>query len=352
MCEITLREDSARNIMKVITLNQPGQFSMGEAAPPDAPKPNEVLVRVHRVGICGTDIHAYRGKMPFITYPRILGHELGVEVITVGEGMTNIQVGDRCAVEPYLNCGTCIACRAGKTNCCTSLRVLGVHADGGMRDEIVLPAHKLHLANDLGFEQLALIETLGIGCHAVDRAQMQQDEWALVIGAGPIGLTVLQFAQLATKNIIVMDVNPTRLDFASEHFEIAHALRADHEPLKRIEEITNGDLPTVVFDATGNAQSMMDAFRYVAHGGRLVFAGLINADITFSDPFFHRREMTLLATRNATAKDFRRIIGLVREGKIDTRPWVTHRAKAEEMIGCFDAWIRPETGVVKAVVEF
>lgn len=338
--------------MKVITLNNPGQFSMGETDAPDAPNPGEVLVRVHRVGICGTDIHAYRGKMPFITYPRILGHELGVEVVAVGAGVTHVQVGDKCAVEPYLNCGTCIACRAGKTNCCTSLHVLGVHTDGGMRDVIRVPAHKLHPANDLDYEQLALVETLGIGCHAVDRAQMQRDEWTLVIGAGPIGLTVLQFAQLATNNLIVMDINPARLDFASEHFEIAHALRADQAPLEHIEEITNGDLPTIVFDATGNPQSMMDAFQYVAHGGKLVYAGLINADITFSDPFLHRREITLLASRNSTAKDFRRILDLTRAGHIDTRPWVTHRASAEEMIGAFDGWLRPESGVVKAVVAF
>jgi 2-desacetyl-2-hydroxyethyl bacteriochlorophyllide A dehydrogenase len=338
--------------MKVITLQQPGQFTMGQMDEPASPRAGEALIKIHRVGICGTDIHAYRGKMPFLTYPRILGHELGVEVIAVGDGVTNVKAGDHCAVEPYLNCGTCIACRAGKTNCCTSLQVLGVHTDGGMRDFISVPAHKLHPANDLSYEQLALIETLGIGCHAVDRGQLQKDEWVLVIGCGPIGLTVLQFAQLASKNIIVMDVNPTRLDFASEHFQISYALRADKEPLKRLEEITDGDLPTAVFDATGNAQSMMDAFKYVAHGGRMVYAGLIQADITFSDPFFHRREMTLLATRNSTAKEFQRIIAGVRSGEVDTRAWVTHRAPATEMIGAFDGWLKPEAGVVKAVVSF
>jgi len=338
--------------MKVITLSQPGRFTLGEAEPPAQPKPGEALVRVHRVGICGTDAHAYRGKMPFVTYPRVLGHELGVEVLAVGSDVTTVRAGDMCALEPYLNCGQCVACRAGKTNCCTTLQVLGVHTDGGMRDQIIVPAVKLHPAVGLSYEQLALVETLGIGGHAVDRAQMQPDEWTLVIGAGPIGLSVLQFAQLATKNLIVMDINPTRLDFASEHFEIAHALKADNEPLIQIERITNGDLPTLVFDATGNAKSMMNAFRYVAHGGRLVFAGLIDADITFSDPFFHRREITLFATRNSTARDFQRILEQVRVGHIDTRPWVTHRATASDMIGQFDGWLQPESGVVKAMVEF
>jgi 2-desacetyl-2-hydroxyethyl bacteriochlorophyllide A dehydrogenase len=338
--------------MKVITLLAPGMFSFGEAEPPVRPGPGEALVRVRRVGVCGTDIHAYRGRMPYLTYPRILGHELGVEVIATGEGVTGVRTGDRCAVEPYLNCGHCIACRAGRTNCCTSLQVLGVHIDGGMRDVIVVPAHKLYPANDLSLEQLALIETLGIGAHAVDRGRLERDEWVLVIGAGPIGLTVIQFAQLVTRNIIVTDINPERLDFASEHFQIAHALRADREPLKRVEQITRGDLPSAVFDATGNAQSMMDAFRYVAHGGRLIFAGLIQADITFSDPFFHRREITLLASRNSTAREFHHIIDQARAGRIDTTSWITHRVAAAGMIDEFDGWLQPDSGLVKAMVEF
>ncbi|MCS6849191.1 MAG: zinc-binding alcohol dehydrogenase family protein [Anaerolineae bacterium] len=338
--------------MKVITLEAPGQFTLGQAIPPGAPGPGEALVRVHRVGICGTDVHAYRGKMPYLTYPRILGHELGVEVIAVGNGVTNVQISDRCAVEPYLNCGRCVACRAGKTNCCVHLQVLGVHTDGGMRDEIIVPAHKLHPANDLSYEQLALVETLGIGAHAVNRGQVQPDEWTLVIGAGPIGLTIIQFAQLITSKIIVIDVNPLRLDFASEHFQIAHALRADDDLLPKIEALTDGDLPTVVFDATGNPESMMAAFHYVAHGGRLIFAGLVNADITFSDPFFHRREITLLATRNSTASDFQRVLRLIREGQVDTSAWVTHRAPAEAMIEVFEGWLQPENGVIKAMVEF
>lgn len=338
--------------MKVITLQRPGRFTFGRADPPGDPSPGQAVVRVHRVGICGTDIHAFHGKMPYLTYPRILGHELGVEVIAVGDGVTTVQVGDRCAVEPYLNCGQCIACRAGKTNCCVHLQVLGVHTDGGMRDLFTVPAHKLHPAPGLSYEQLALVETLSIGHHAVDRGRVQPDEWVLVIGAGPIGLSVIQFVQLITRRIIVMDVNPLRLAFAAAHFAIAHAVRADDEPLRQVETITGGDLPTVVFDATGNARSMMDAFYYVAHGGRLVFVGLIDADITFSDPFFHRRELTLLATRNSTARDFQRILDLIGVGQVDTTAWVTHRAPAEVMSETFEHWLHPQSGMVKAMVEF
>jgi len=130
--------------MKSILLVEPGVFRATELPEASKPGPGEALIRVHRVGVCGTDLHAFRGKQPFFSYPRILGHELGVEVLAVGEGVTSIAVGDRCAVEPYLNCGRCIACRRGKPNCCTQLKVMGVHVDGGLRERFLVPAAKLH----------------------------------------------------------------------------------------------------------------------------------------------------------------------------------------------------------------
>ena len=179
--------------MKTVILEQPGQLSFAETDAPTTFAADEALVRVQRVGICGTDMHAYRGRQPFFSYPRILGHELGVEIVAIGENEAGLRAGDYCAVEPYLNCGHCIACRKGKTNCCVQLQVLGVHTDGGMREWITVPARKLHKSGKLSLDQLALVETLGIGAHAVDRARIEAGEFALVIGAGPIGLSVVQF---------------------------------------------------------------------------------------------------------------------------------------------------------------
>jgi 2-desacetyl-2-hydroxyethyl bacteriochlorophyllide A dehydrogenase len=340
--------------MKQITLTSPHAFAMNDVPDAPAPGPGEALVRVHRVGICGTDLHAFRGRQPFFTYPRVLGHELGVEVLALGDGAADggLRVGDRCSVEPYLSCGKCIACRRGKTNCCASLQVLGVHIDGGMRERFVVPARQLHVANDLDYEQLALVETLGIGAHAVDRAQIGGDEDVLIIGAGPIGLSVLQFAQLAARRVCVLDTNEMRLAFARRHFRVDATIAAGETALDAVRRATDGDLPTIVFDATGSAASMMRAFDYVAPGGKLVFVGLVQDDITFHDPFLHRREITLLASRNALARDFTRIQSLVRSGAVDTRPWITHRAAADDMIDAFPMWLRPETGVLKAVVEF
>ena len=174
--------------MQTIVLETPGSFTQVDRPDAPGPGPGEALVSVRRIGICGTDLHAFRGRQPFFQYPRVLGHELGVEVLAVGEGVEAICPGDRCAIEPYLNCGKCIACRHGKTNCCASLQVLGVHTDGGMCERLIVPASKLHKSLTLTLDQLALVETLGIGAHAVDRAALMAGEVVLVIGAGPIGL--------------------------------------------------------------------------------------------------------------------------------------------------------------------
>jgi 2-desacetyl-2-hydroxyethyl bacteriochlorophyllide A dehydrogenase len=313
--------------------------------------PGEALVRVHRVGVCGTDMHAFRGHQPFFTYPRVLGHELGVEVLAVADNDRGIKIGDRCAVEPYLNCQACIACRRGKPNCCVNMKVLGVHVDGGMRDLILVPLRKLHRASDLTYEQLALVETLAIGAHAVQRADVQPGEKVLVIGAGPIGLAVIQFAQTCGR-VIAMDATESRLKFCRERLGLRDVIDARTDALAAVRELTAGDMPTTVFDATGNAESMATSLSYVAHGGRLVYVGLVQGDFTLNDPEFHRRETTLLAARNALPEDFPRIIRAIRDKQIDTSSWITHRASASQAPEEFPYWAAPGSGVLKAMIEF
>ncbi len=339
--------------MKAIVLEQPRQFAMHDIAEPGRPGPDEALVRVHRVGICGTDLAGYLGKFPFYSYPRIPGHELGVEVVEVGSDVTEIKPGDRCAVEPYLNNPNSFASRRGRPNCCNELRVLGVHTDGGLRPYFVVPARKLHVSRQLELEQLALVETLGIGCHAVDRAAPEPEEFLLVIGAGPIGLSVVEFAKLAGVHLIVMDQNPERLAFCRDVLGVPHTVefRGDDRELERLREIAQGNLPTIVVDATGNKLSMQNAFRYVEHTGKLVYVGIVTDEICFRHPTLHAPELTLLASRNSLPRDFRRIIALIENGELDTRPWITHRTAFSDLIDVFDSYTRPETGVIKAIVE-
>ncbi len=339
--------------MKAIQLEKPQQFRRIDIPAPPAPGAGEALVRIHRVGICGTDISGFLGKMPFFSYPRIPGHELGVEVIAVGSGNTTIKPGDRCSVEPYINCGLCYSCRRGHTNCCEHNQTLGVMCDGGLCEQMIVPVNKLHPSTSLSLEQLALVETLAIGCHAVNRGQPQSSEHILVIGAGPIGLSAIVFAKLSGARTIVMDMNEERLAFVRRHMGVSETLQVgDGKELERLAELTRGQLADVVIDATGSNQSMSHALNYCAFAGRLVYVGITQAEISFPHaPALHRRELTIMASRNALPGDFKRIIQLIETGQIDTKPWITHRGGFEEMIGQFPAWVKPETGVIKAIVE-
>jgi 2-desacetyl-2-hydroxyethyl bacteriochlorophyllide A dehydrogenase len=339
--------------MKAIQLAEPKQFRVIDVPEPAAPESGEAVVKVFRVGVCGTDYSGYLGRMPFFSYPRIPGHELGVEVVAVGPDVKHVKPGDRASVEPYINCQTCYSCVRGHTNCCENHQTLGVHCDGGLRPYFTIPARKLHVSKTLSFEQLALVETLGIGLHAVNRANPRADETVLIIGAGPIGLSVVEFARLAGSRVVLMDINEDRLRFAREKLGVGEtiAARGLDKDVRAFTELTGAKLGNVVVDATGSAKSMTAAYQFVGFAGRLVWVGITQDELRFTQPPMHRREMTFLASRNALAHEFTRIIRLIEGGMLDTRPWITHRAPFEAMIGEFANWLKPETGVVKAMVE-
>jgi alcohol dehydrogenase len=338
--------------MKAIRLEAPHRFALLEMEEPAAPSADEVLVRTHTMGVCGTDISCYLGKFPFFSYPRIPGHELGVEVLAVGSNVRNVKPGDRCSVEPYMNNAASFASRRGSGNCCQDLQVLGVHTDGGLRERFLIRADKLHASSSLSFDQLALVETLAIGCHAIQRAAPRPGEHLLVIGTGPIGLAVLEFARLAKSQISVMDMNADRLDFCRRTYDIKNTVlfTGDGSELAEMQTATAGELYPVVLDATGSAASMGHALNYVAHTGTLVYVGITTQDVTFSDRLLHAREMTIKASRNALPDDFCRIIRLIEDGQINTSTWITHRTSFAELPDVFESYTKPETGVIKAIV--
>ncbi|MEM1446350.1 MAG: zinc-binding alcohol dehydrogenase family protein [Planctomycetota bacterium] len=338
--------------MQTIVLEQPGTLTHTQTEEPPQPGPGEALVRVHRVGVCGTDIHAYGGRQPFFSYPRIIGHELGVEVLAVGDDVTNVKPGDRCAVEPYVYCGKCAACLKGRTNCCVNMKVLGVQTEGGMRDRIVVGSHMLHPSKTLSYDALALVETLGIGRHAVTRADVQQGESVAVIGLGPIGLTVCQFAKLAGAKLVGVDVSAERCAKAEallgiDTMTLDPATPAVDQWLERF-----GDKPEKVFDVTGHRGSMQAAFDLPDHAGTLTFVGLLLGEIAFDDPTFHRKELTLLASRNAVAADFHAILADMEAGRIDPTAWITHRTQAAQLPKVLESWLQPDAGLLKGVVSF
>lgn len=335
-----------------IILKEPGKLEKIQIDTDTTLKPDQALLKVHRIGICGTDMHAFKGNQPFFSYPRILGHELGVEVLEVGKDVSNVEVGDKCSVEPYFNYKEDQAVRRGKTNCGENISVFGVHEDGGMREYIKLPAKYLHKSSSLTYDELALIEPLAIGCHAVNRADIKEDDKVLVIGAGPIGLAAMQFAKIKKAQVVVMDINEERLSFSKTSMKVDGSVNAKSDRvLEKIREEFSGDLPTVVMDATGNPQSMKNTFDYVAHGGKIVFIGLYQGEFTFFDPLFHKKEVTLLASRNALGEDFEQIIRLMEQGMIDTNPWITHRVPFQKLTDEFETFLKPEARVIKAIIE-
>jgi 2-desacetyl-2-hydroxyethyl bacteriochlorophyllide A dehydrogenase len=223
--------------------------------------------------------------------------------------------------------------------------------DGGMRERIVVPAHKLHVSAQLDLEQLALVETLGIGAHGVQRAGVKQGETVLVVGVGPIGLGAVQFAQLAGAKVAVLDASESRLQFCHTEFGVEHGVVAGEGALEKVLDIFNG-LPAVVFDATGHRGAMQASFHFVASAGRLIYIGFQREEDSFPNPEFHRREMTIMSSRNALADDFRRIIAWMEEGRIDTQPWITHRLDYGDIVEVFPELHAPDAGVLKAVLEF
>lgn len=342
--------------MNAIEFTAPETINVINRPDAPAPGPGEAVVRTHRMGICGTDLSCYLGKFPFFDYPRTPGHELGLEVVAVGDDVTHVKPGDKCSLEPYVNDPQSPTSKKGATNCCPGVQVIGVHNNGGLRQgTFIVPARKLHPGNDLSYDQLALVETLAIGYHAVQRGNPQVGETVLVIGAGPIGLACLEFLKLMEGvNVIVMDMVQGRLDFCAEKLGITQGIqfKADGSHHAELKSMTDGKLAEVIIDATGSPKSMSTCFDYAAFTGRVVYVGITTSDLQFPHaPVFHRRELTLLASRNAVPSDFPEIIQLMREGKIDTDVWITHRIGFDEVPEKFAQFTDPSLGAIKAIIE-
>jgi len=319
----------------------------------DTPKPEraegDVLLRVKRVGVCGTDLHIFTGNQPYLNYPRVMGHELSGIVEEAPEG-GSLQAGDTVYVMPYLSCGTCIACRAGKTNCCTRIQVLGVHRDGAFTEYLSVPQQFVHKANGVSLDQAAMVEFLAIGAHAVRRAQVKKGQRVLVVGAGPIGMAAMIFAKLRGAVVTALDSRQDRLNFCTSALGVSAGVTLGDSDEAELSTLTNQEFFDVVFDATGNPKAMERGFKFVAHGGTYTLISVVASNITFSDPEFHKREMTLMGSRNATTEDFQTVLEAMRAGLIPTA-LNTHRMPLADVPEKFKDLLNPAAGVIKAIVE-
>lgn len=336
--------------MKALICTAPGMFEYVEKEAPIL-APGNVILKIKRIGICGTDLHAYQGSQPYFNYPRILGHELAADIAAT-YAADSFTEGTPVSIIPYFNCGHCIACRNHKPNCCTGIQVCGVHIDGGMVEYLSVPSYSIIRAEGLGYDALSLLEPLSIAAHGVRRANVQPGEFVLVVGAGPIGLATMQMAAVAGAEVIAMDVNETRLKF-TEKLNIPYKVNAASPTLtEQLLDITHGDMPTVIIDATGNLKAINNSLQYLAHGGRYVLIGLQKEAMSFSHPEFHKRETTLMSSRNATREDFDHVIHSIKKGLINPSIYITHRARFDEVKNNFESWLDPANGVIKAMVEW
>jgi 2-desacetyl-2-hydroxyethyl bacteriochlorophyllide A dehydrogenase len=335
--------------MRSIICASPGHLEYRDDAMP-SPDKGETLLKIHRIGICGTDLHAFEGTQPYFTYPRILGHELAAEIADTDH--PDFTPGEAVTIIPYFNCGHCIACKNDKPNCCASMQVCGVHVDGGMREYLKVPSYSLVKSEGLGFDELALIEPLSIGAHGLRRAQLHAGEYVLIIGAGPIGLGAMELAHMAGAHVIAMDVNPHRLKFCTDQLNVTHVINPMLDDVKdKLMAITSGNMPEVVIDATGNLQAINSAFQWISHGGRYVLIGLQKGDIVINHPEFHKREATLMSSRNATRIDFEKVITGLKEGNINPSNYITHRVHFDEAVNNFPSLTKPDSGVIKAMIS-
>lgn len=337
------------SMMDVVVCVEPGALSVQQRPIPKRAS-DEVLIRVRHVGVCGTDMHIYRGTQPYLTYPRVMGHELSGEVVEAPSG-SQLRVGDPVYVVPYMSCGRCAACVKDKPNCCMNIEVLGVHCDGALAQFVSIPERFVFRADGITLEQAAMIEFIAIGAHAVRRADVQRGQRVLVSGAGPIGIACALFSNLAGADLTIIDSRQERLAFCRDHLGIARTMAPNDGIESELLAATQGEMYDVVFDATGNPAAMQAGFKYIAHGGSYVLVSVVNADITFSDPEFHRREATLLGSRNATPEDFELVLNAMRAGTIPTQALNTHVAELSEVPTVLPQWMAPDAGVIKAIVR-
>jgi 2-desacetyl-2-hydroxyethyl bacteriochlorophyllide A dehydrogenase len=335
--------------MKHLKCMSPGNLSFGEEDIP-SPGEDEALVRILKIGVCGTDLHAVEGTQPYFTYPRILGHELAVEIVQSPKG-SGLTVGSRATLVPYFNCGTCHMCLSGRTNACVNLRVCGVHVDGGMREYLNVPVRNLISSDTLSPDQLALVEPLSVGAHAVRRGEVTSKDRVVVMGAGPIGIATMLFATLQASHVIMLDVNPWRLQFLQNHSAVTTIDAIQPDVVKKVEAITKGEMASVVFDATGNLTAINSGFQYLAHGGRYVLVGLQKGNISFSHPDFHKREATLMSSRNATREDFLSVIEAIKKRQIDPLTLITHRMSFDDAASGIMGLLTPGVNAIKGLIE-
>lgn len=336
--------------MKAWFLTGPGQLARREIPDP-RPAPQEAVVRVRAVGICGSDVEAYTGKHPLPNYPRLPGHEFSGEVAAVGAEWEGPSVGARVAVDPALSCGECYACRRGRHNCCSSVSIAGVHRPGALTEYVVCrPQQLFPIPDDMTFETAAMVETLSIGAQAVRRGEVGSGDRVVILGAGPIGLCCLMMARLAGAKVLASEPLEWRRALAANLGAETTLNPAERDVTTAVGEFTGGAGANVVIDATGEAEGAESAFALVGSAGRVVILTLVDEPIRVRPWQLVRQELSVVGSR-LTLADFGELVELAASGRAPVSALVTHRYGFDEAPDAFRAAAERGQGMVKAVVS-
>lgn len=315
--------------MKAIKIEKPWSVSSVDIAMPEA-KEGDALIKIEAAGICGSDIGAFRGTNGLVSYPRVIGHELAGIVLSIPENSKGIKVGDRVVVDPYIYCGKCYPCSIGRTNCCTDLKVLGVHIDGGMAEYFTHPANMLiKIPDGMTMVQAAMAEPLTISLHGIHRGGLKAGEFCAIIGAGPIGLAAGMVAEAYGAHAIIIDIVQERLDFAKS-LGIKYVINSTSEDaVKRIKEITNGRMAEQVMECSGSNSAIRSSFDYVANAGRVTFTGWPKKDTALPTDLITRKEIDVKGARTS-AGEFEEALELIKSKKVDMMKILTKVISVED----------------------
>ncbi len=339
--------------MKAIAVTEPGKLAITEIPMPSAPDEDEVVIKIKAAGICGSDSHIYHGRSAFATYPRIIGHEMAGEVYRTGSSVKGFKPGDRVAVDPVLSCGNCYACRTGRHNVCSSVKVLGVHVDGGYREYIKVGSGNVHkVPDDMPWEIAATVEPYSIAAESVDRGRLKSDDTVLICGAGPIGLVILQAVKRKGAKAIVLDIVDSRLHKAHTMGADIIVNSKDQDLYKTVMDFTGGEGINLVFEATGNLAILEQCIsRLVSQAGRVVVLGFPNEPAKIAPIEIMKRELDILGSRLNNNK-FPEVIRWFRDGEVDPSKIISNVFPFDKAQEAFDLSDKASDKVCKIILTF
>ncbi len=324
--------------MRALQLQAPGQLKTIHMAEPPAPRDGQVLLRIQRVGLCGTDLSSYRGKNPLFAYPRIPGHEIAATIEALSETVgPEWHTGQPVAVMPQANCGRCTACRAQRPNACRDNQTYGVQRDGGLVEYLLAPAHKLLAGDGLDAATLALVEPFSIGFHAVSRGRIVAGERVAILGCGGVGLGAIAAALARGAEVLAVDVDQEKLR-RCQQMGARHAVPAGDAAREQLLDLTRGEGPDVVIEAAGRADTYALALETAAFAGRVVCIGYAPGLAPLETRYFVQKELDWLGARNALPEDFAAALQWLRANPRRVPEIVTHTVTMEQTPQILAAW--------------